>query len=157
MLYMIYLQASKSGTLTSMLNLFGYITFRAGFAAMLGILLTLLLGGPMIRLLHRAGIHDTPRDYGVMRTTDKRGTPQMGGLIFAFVTLVVVLLTCNLNSRFVQLLLLALIWFTALGAADDYLKMGMARVKKIKLPEAYKVETLSKKILVIGGGVTGLS
>jgi len=41
--------------------------------------------------------------------------------------------------------------------ADDYLKMGMARVKKIQPPEAYQVESFNRKILVIGGGITGLS
>jgi quinone-modifying oxidoreductase subunit QmoB len=41
--------------------------------------------------------------------------------------------------------------------AEDYLKMGMAKVKKINLPEPYKLETLSRKILVIGGGITGIS
>jgi len=41
--------------------------------------------------------------------------------------------------------------------AEDYLKMGMARVEKIDLPEPYLLETISKKILVIGGGITGLS
>ena len=41
--------------------------------------------------------------------------------------------------------------------AEDYLKMGMARVEKIDLPEPYLLETLSKKILVIGGGISGIS
>ncbi|MBW2238013.1 MAG: CoB--CoM heterodisulfide reductase iron-sulfur subunit A family protein, partial [Deltaproteobacteria bacterium] len=41
--------------------------------------------------------------------------------------------------------------------AEDYLKMGMAKVAKIDLPEPYQLETLSKKILVIGGGITGIS
>ena len=41
--------------------------------------------------------------------------------------------------------------------AEDYLKMGMARVEKIKLPEPYKLEALNRKILVLGGGVTGIS
>ena len=41
--------------------------------------------------------------------------------------------------------------------AEDYIKMGMARVEKIDLPEPHIVESLSKKILVIGGGVTGMS
>ncbi|MCG6909650.1 MAG: FAD-dependent oxidoreductase [Deltaproteobacteria bacterium] len=41
--------------------------------------------------------------------------------------------------------------------AEDYIKMGMARVGKIALPEPHIVESLSKKILVIGGGVTGMS
>ena len=41
--------------------------------------------------------------------------------------------------------------------AEDYLKMGMARVEKVDLPEPYKLENFSDKILVIGGGVTGMS
>jgi quinone-modifying oxidoreductase subunit QmoB len=41
--------------------------------------------------------------------------------------------------------------------AEDYLKMGMARVAKVDLPEPYQLEALNRKILVIGGGVTGIS
>lgn len=41
--------------------------------------------------------------------------------------------------------------------AEDYLKMSVAKVKKINLPEPYKLNTISKKILVIGGGITGIS
>ncbi|NNG02191.1 MAG: FAD-dependent oxidoreductase [Desulfobacteraceae bacterium] len=41
--------------------------------------------------------------------------------------------------------------------AEDYIKMGMARVEKVTLPEPYVVENFSKKILVIGGGMTGMS
>jgi quinone-modifying oxidoreductase subunit QmoB len=41
--------------------------------------------------------------------------------------------------------------------AEDYLKMGMARIEKVSLPEPYLIESISKKILVIGGGITGIS
>ncbi len=41
--------------------------------------------------------------------------------------------------------------------AEDYIKMGMARVEKVDLPEPYKTESFSKKILVLGGGITGIS
>ena len=41
--------------------------------------------------------------------------------------------------------------------AEDYLKMAMARVEKIDPPEPYQVENFTRKILVIGGGITGLS
>jgi len=41
--------------------------------------------------------------------------------------------------------------------AEDYLKMSMAKVEKIDLPEPFLLESISKKILVIGGGITGLS
>jgi len=41
--------------------------------------------------------------------------------------------------------------------AEDYVKMGMARVEKVDLPEPFLLENISKKILVIGGGITGIS
>ena len=41
--------------------------------------------------------------------------------------------------------------------ASDYLKMSLAKVEKINLPEPYKLETLTRNILVIGGGLTGIS
>ncbi|MBF0200892.1 MAG: FAD-dependent oxidoreductase, partial [Desulfamplus sp.] len=41
--------------------------------------------------------------------------------------------------------------------AEDYIKMGMIRVEKVKLPEPYKTEKSSRKILVLGGGITGIS
>lgn len=139
MLYRIYELAAADGQVASFIRLFGYITVRAGVAGMLGIVLTLLFGGAAIRLLHRAGIHDTPRDYGVIQVKDKRGTPQMGGLIFAGVTFVVALLTCDLSSRMVHIMILGLIWFTGIGAADDYLKIvvrhsadqGLSRGEKL--------------------------
>ncbi len=41
--------------------------------------------------------------------------------------------------------------------AEDYLKMSMARVAEIDLPEPYQLETFARSILVIGGGITGIS
>jgi len=41
--------------------------------------------------------------------------------------------------------------------AEDYLKMGMAEIEKIDLPEPYQLDTFSRRILVIGGGVTGMA
>ncbi len=41
--------------------------------------------------------------------------------------------------------------------AQDYIKMGMIRLEKVKLPEPYQTQSFSKKVLVIGGGVTGMS
>jgi quinone-modifying oxidoreductase, subunit QmoB len=40
--------------------------------------------------------------------------------------------------------------------AEDYLRMSMAKMEKVKVPEAYKLDHFSRNILVIGGGVTGM-
>ncbi|MEM0350506.1 MAG: hydrogenase iron-sulfur subunit [Archaeoglobaceae archaeon] len=40
--------------------------------------------------------------------------------------------------------------------AEDYLRMGIVKAQKAEKPEAYKIET-SKDILVVGGGVAGLT
>ena len=42
-------------------------------------------------------------------------------------------------------------------AANDYMKMSLARLEKVSVPEPYKTDTFSRKILVMGGGVTGMS
>ena len=41
--------------------------------------------------------------------------------------------------------------------AEDYIRMGMIRVEKVKLPEPYLLENVTKKILVLGGGITGMT
>lgn len=39
----------------------------------------------------------------------------------------------------------------------DYVRMAVTRAQKTELPEPYKMETISKKILVMGGGIAGLT
>lgn len=42
-------------------------------------------------------------------------------------------------------------------AAADYMRMACTRAKKTALPEPYKLETVNKTIMVMGGGVSGLT
>jgi len=41
--------------------------------------------------------------------------------------------------------------------ASDYMRMGCTQAKKTDLPEPYKLEVITRKILVMGGGVSGLT
>lgn len=41
--------------------------------------------------------------------------------------------------------------------AEDYIRMAVTKMKKAAMPEPYKPEELSTRLLVIGGGVTGLT
>jgi quinone-modifying oxidoreductase subunit QmoB len=40
---------------------------------------------------------------------------------------------------------------------EDYLRMSLAKIEKMELPEAYKLDEFNRNILVIGGGITGMS
>lgn len=42
-------------------------------------------------------------------------------------------------------------------AASDYLRMACTQAKKTELPEPFALETINKRILVMGGGVAGLT
>lgn len=41
--------------------------------------------------------------------------------------------------------------------AEDYLRMGIVKAQKSEIPQPYIPENLSKKILVIGGGIAGMT
>ncbi|MBU4262476.1 MAG: hydrogenase iron-sulfur subunit [Proteobacteria bacterium] len=41
--------------------------------------------------------------------------------------------------------------------AQDYVRMACVQAKKTEMPEPFKLETLSRKILVMGGGIAGLT
>ncbi|OGR08313.1 MAG: heterodisulfide reductase subunit A [Deltaproteobacteria bacterium RIFOXYD12_FULL_50_9] len=41
--------------------------------------------------------------------------------------------------------------------ASDYVRMGCTQAKKTELPEPYKQEVTNKRILVMGGGISGLT
>ena len=58
------------------------------------------------------------------------------------------------------------IWVVAEGSdhdevrqemAEDYIRMGCAEVKKMKVPEGKVKESSSKRILVVGGGMSGMT
>jgi len=42
-------------------------------------------------------------------------------------------------------------------AAEDYLRIGLEKIKTTKLPTPYLPENISSEVLIVGGGVTGMS
>jgi len=41
--------------------------------------------------------------------------------------------------------------------ASDYMRMACTQIKKTELPEPFKLESINKRILVMGGGIAGLT
>jgi phospho-N-acetylmuramoyl-pentapeptide-transferase len=136
---------SRAGAL-GLLRLSEYLTVRAIGAALTAIILTLIITPRFIWYLHRRGLVDQLRDTGVPSAFDKAGTPVMGGCVMVGCVVVSTLLWCNLASRYVMTVLVALLWFGAIGLVDDVAKwkgrsgnLGMTEAMKLVLQGAFAI------------------
>jgi phospho-N-acetylmuramoyl-pentapeptide-transferase len=99
------------------------ISFRAGMAIMLSLIISLLIGNRIIRSLKRLQIGESIRDLGLEGQKQKEGTPTMGGLIILLAILVPCLLLARLNNVYIMIMLLTTIWMGCIGFVDDYIKI----------------------------------
>src|SRR6266576_2631837 len=104
-------------------NLFNYITFRAAGATVTALLLAFVVGPWVIRKLREHRIGQIVRAEGPASHQGKRGTPTMGGLIILLATVVPTLLWARLDSRYVIVTVVAMLWMGLIGFLDDYLKI----------------------------------
>ena len=104
-------------------NVVQYITFRSAAAATTALILSLVLGPPMIRLLRRLSIGQEIREEGPESHRSKRGTPTMGGILILLAVMVPTLLWANLQNIYVWMAALTTLAFGWIGFADDYLKV----------------------------------
>ena len=126
-------------------GLFKYISFRAGAAIIISLVISMLFGNRIIRSLKRLQVGESVRDLGLDGQKEKEGTPTMGGIIIILAILVPTLLFANLTNIYIQVLIIVTIWMAAIGFADDYIKV----FKKDK-------EGLKGKFKVIGQVILGL-
>lgn len=106
----------------SPLNVFQYITFRAGGAFLTSLGLSLLFGPRIIRWLKERGAAQTIRAEGPPKHHAKSGTPTMGGLIIYATMGLASLLWARIDDRFVILFLVTATVLWCIGFVDDYLK-----------------------------------
>lgn len=104
-------------------GLFQFISFRAGMAVVISLLITVAFGKSLIGILHRFQMGESIRDLGLEGQMEKKGTPTMGGLIIIAAILIPVLLVSKLDNIYVILLLVTTIWMGLIGFLDDYLKV----------------------------------
>ena len=103
-------------------GLYKYLSFRAGLALMLSLLISTIYGKRIIRFLQRKQIGETVRDLGLTGQNEKAGTPTMGGIIIILATLIPVLLIAKLDNVYTVLLIITTLWMGAIGFIDDYIK-----------------------------------
>ena len=103
-------------------GVFQYISFRAGAAIVISLLIIILFGRRIIRLLQRHQIGEEIRDLGLEGQLSKKGTPTMGGVLILLAILVPILLVGKLDNVYVQLMIISTVWLGILGFLDDYIK-----------------------------------
>jgi phospho-N-acetylmuramoyl-pentapeptide-transferase len=109
----------------SALNLLRYITFRAGAALLTALIISFIMGDPLIRWLKKKQVEGQPiRDNGPeSHLLTKKGTPTMGGVLILFSLTLSTLLWADLSNHYIWVLLLVTLSYGMLGAYDDFLKL----------------------------------
>jgi phospho-N-acetylmuramoyl-pentapeptide-transferase len=133
----------------SVLNLFRYITFRAGGATLTALAFVFLFGPAIINTLRvKQGKGQPIRTDGPQTHLAKRGTPTMGGLMILSGTLFSTLLWANLTNFKVLVVLIVTIGFGLIGFYDDYLKVTKQSHKGFSGKQRLAIEFLISGIAV---------
>lgn len=125
------------------LNIFKYITFRAGLAAVTTFLICVVLGPWFIRKLAQWNFGEKPVLGGGREQVLgaelklKHGTPTMGGILIIGSILVSVLLWADLSNPYILLTMLTMVWLAGVGFMDDYMKV--TGINKNGMPSRTKI------------------
>ena len=132
-------------------SIWGYISFRALLALMLGLIISMWFGERFIRYMRRRNIGETARDASIDPFGEKKvGVPSMGGIIIIVAILVPTLLLGRLRNIYTILMIVTTLWFGLLGFLDDYIKI----FKKNKDGLAGKWKIIGQVIMGLVVGLT---
>ncbi|MCE3037210.1 phospho-N-acetylmuramoyl-pentapeptide-transferase [Helicobacter sp. faydin-H20] len=105
------------------INVFRYITFRAGISFFLAFFLCVVLMPYFMAWAKRSNASQ-PISKFVPAHQSKHNTPTMGGIVFVFSAIVASLFSAQFTNSFVFLGLIVLLGFCLIGARDDYVKIS---------------------------------
>ncbi len=104
-------------------GVFQYISFRAGAAAIVSLIITITFGKNLINFLRKKQVGEDIRDLGLEGQMQKKGTPTMGGIIIIAAILIPTLLLAKIDNVYIVLLVIATVWLGLIGFLDDYIKV----------------------------------
>lgn len=104
-------------------GVFQYISFRAGMAVSISLIVAIVFGKRIINSLRRLQIGESIRDLGLEGQMSKKGTPTMGGIIMIAAILIPTVLFAQINNIYIILLIVSTVWLGLIGFLDDYIKV----------------------------------
>ncbi len=106
------------------INIFQYISVRAGMSFFIAFVLTMYLMPKFIKWAKAKKASQPIYEHAPQSHQAKAGTPTMGGVVFIFSTIVATLLTAKLNNFYIVGGLLTLALYSFIGMQDDYSKIS---------------------------------
>lgn len=108
-------------------NVFRYITFRTGLALATAFFLSLIVGPWLLERLRKLQVRQSIREEGPSHHQVKAGTPTMGGVLIVGALTISTLLWADLGNAYIWTVLSVTLAFSAIGFADDYIKVKKRR------------------------------
>ena len=105
------------------INLFQYITVRAGTAFFLSFVLTIYLMPRFIKWAKARNANQPIYDLAPKTHQQKSKTPTMGGIVFLVASLIAIVICARMNNLFVLAGLACIILFGLIGMEDDLAKI----------------------------------
>lgn len=106
------------------INIFQYISVRAGIAFFIAFFLTFFLMPKFIRWAQNKKKSQPIYDLAPDSHQTKAGTPTMGGVVFVTTTLIATLFTAKLNNPYVFGAIAVIALFSLIGVKDDLSKIS---------------------------------
>ena len=108
-------------------GVFQYLSFRAGFAFITALLISIFFGKKVIEFLQKKQIGEIIRNLGLEGQMQKKGTPTMGGVIFLLGTIMAFFCVSDGSNKFALVSLVCFLAFAVIGFLDDFLKIKLRR------------------------------
>lgn len=118
-------------------GVFQYLSFRAGFAFIFALIISIVFGRKLIEFLQKKQIGEIIRNLGLEGQMQKKGTPTMGGILIFISIIIPTLCFANLTNVYILLMIFTTVWFCLLGFMDDYIKVF--KKNKEGMPGRYKI------------------
>jgi phospho-N-acetylmuramoyl-pentapeptide-transferase len=130
-------------------NVFRYITFRAIYATVTALLLTLILGPFFIEKLRKINFGQYIREDGPQTHRKKQGTPTAGGVLILFAIATSTCLWADLANPYIWLVLFALVGMGAIGMLDDWKKIKGKNSKGITARQKIILQTAVGAVIAL--------
>ncbi|MEW6097312.1 MAG: phospho-N-acetylmuramoyl-pentapeptide-transferase [bacterium] len=133
----------------SIFRVFKYITFRAAYAAVTALIISLFLAPFIIKKLKQKHIQQVIRKEYLQNHLHKADTPTMGGVIILIALLTSSLLWLRFDIRFTWIIIGMTLGLGLIGFIDDYLKLIRQRPEGLVAKYKFSGQVILASILAI--------